>query len=77
MNGGARFKVDMLGQQTEFDSSRSHYIAAISRFFTTCQAEDCRLTRPVASHQPDMLTRIDLQSGATQDVLRAVGLMNF
>ena len=55
------FEVNVLGQQTEFQSAGAHDLTAIRRFIVRNQPEDRGLARAVATNQPDMLARIYLE----------------
>jgi hypothetical protein len=60
MDRGPGFKVNMLGEQTETQASGTYDFTAIRRLVVINQVKDRCLTRAVAPHEPDMLTRIHL-----------------
>ena len=76
MNRRTRFEVNVLVQQTELHSTRPHDVATICRFITPDKSKDRALTGAIAAYKADVLTRIDLQRCASQDVLNAVRLIN-
>ncbi len=75
VHGRTRFEVNVLGEQPQFQAARAHHFAAIRRGFIIDQAKDRRLAGAVAPDQPDVISRIDLQRCAAQNVLRAVGFV--
>jgi len=77
MNRRAGFKVNVLSQQTETHSSRTYDLAAIRWLFIVDESKNCRLAGSVSAHQPDMFARVYLKRDATQDILRAIRLINF
>jgi hypothetical protein len=68
--------VNVLVQQTQFDSARAHDVTTIRGFITSDETKDRALTGAVATYQPNVIARIHLQRRATQDVLDAVRFMN-
>ena len=72
MNCRAGLEVNVLVQQTEFDSARTHDVTPVRRFIASDETKDRALTGAVAAHKSDVLTRIYLQRCASQDVLNAV-----
>jgi enoyl-CoA hydratase/carnithine racemase len=76
MHGHPRLEINMLGEQSEVESARTHHIAAIGRLFAADQAKQSGLARAVAPDETDMLARIDLERCAAQHILGTVRLMN-
>jgi hypothetical protein len=70
------FKVNVLGQQTQLQTSRAHDVATVRGLFLRYQLENGRLARSVATYQTDVLAGIDLERGAAQYILRAEGLLD-
>jgi hypothetical protein len=68
--------MNVLGQQAKLQPARANHVTAIGRFFLRHQLEDGRLAGAVTAHEPDMLTGIHLQRGATQDILRTERLLD-
>ena len=76
MNRRTRFEVNVLVQQTEFHSARTHDVTTIGRFIASDETKDRALTGAVTAYKSDVLTRIYLQRCASQDVLNAVRFVN-
>jgi hypothetical protein len=76
MDGHARLEIDVLFEQAEFESTRTHYVAAVGRLFAANQAKQGGLARAVAPDEADMLARVDLERHAAQHILRAVRLID-
>jgi hypothetical protein len=66
----------VLREQTQSRSSGANHFTLVGRLFAVNQAKDGGLAGAVTSDQPNVLARINLQGGPTQDVLRSVRLMN-
>ena len=61
VNSRSFVEMNVLGQQSEFQSARAHHLAAIGRLLQIYQSKDRGLARAVATDQPHMLARIDLE----------------
>ncbi len=70
------FKMNMLRQQTKFQSARAHNFAVIGRLLAGHEAKNCCLAGAISTDQTHMLAGIDLQRRAAQNILNAVGFMN-
>ena len=69
--------MDVLGQQTEPHAASADNLSPIWWLFIVNQPKNGRLARSVPAYQANVLTGIYLQGYATQDILRAVRLVNF
>jgi hypothetical protein len=67
----------MLREQTQLHATGADDIAAICSFLTTNEPKNRRLASAVPPHKSDMLAGIHLEREATQNVVRAIRLMNF
>ena len=61
VNSRSFVEMNVLGQQTEFQSTRAHNLAAIGRLLQIYQSKDRGLARTIAADQPHVLARIDLE----------------
>jgi hypothetical protein len=77
MDRGARLKVNVLVQQAQLHASRADHVAAIRCLFTSNKAEDRALAGAVSTYKSNVFSGVHLQRSASQDILNAVGLMNF
>ena len=76
VNGGAGFKVNVLRKQTQTRPTRTNHLTSVRRFFSVDETKDGCLAGAVASYQSHVFAGIYLQRRATQNILRAVGLVN-
>ena len=70
-------EVNVLVQQTQLHSTRTHDVATIRRLITSVETEDCTLAGAVSTHESDVFSRVYLQRRASQHVLNTIGLINF
>ena len=68
--------MNMLGEQAEPQPAGANDFAAVGCLLAAEQTKDRGLAGTVATYQTDVLTRINLERCAAQNVLRAVGLIN-
>jgi hypothetical protein len=77
MDRRAGLEVNVLVQQAEFHATGTHDVAAIRCLIASDETKDRALSGAVAADKTDVFTGIHLQCGATQNVLSAVGFVNF
>ncbi len=77
VDGRAGLEVNVLVQQAELHSARAHDVTTIRCLIPSDETEDRALAGPVAADEPDVFTRIHLQRSAAQDILGAVGFIDF
>jgi glycerol-3-phosphate responsive antiterminator len=71
VDGRTGFEVNVLRKQSELQATRAHNVSTVGRLFLSDQLEDGGFARAVAAYQTDVLTRIDLERSAPQNILRA------
>ena len=67
--------MNMLIQKTQADAARFYYVAAVRRFFCAYQSKDCALAGAISSYKSDMFAGVDLQRGASEDVMSPIRLV--
>jgi hypothetical protein len=72
-----RLEVDVLVQESELHATRAHDVATIRCLIASDETEDRALAGAVAADEPDVFTGVHLQRRAAQDILSAVGFINF
>ena len=77
MDRRSGLEVDVLVQQAELHSARTHDVTTIRCLIASDETEDRALAGAVAADEPDVFTGVHLQRGAAQDILSAVGFKNF
>ena len=77
MDCRARLEVNVLVQQAQLHAARADHVAAIRCLITSDETEDRALAGAVSTYKSDVFSGVHLQRGASQDILNAVGLMNF
>jgi hypothetical protein len=60
VNRRSLLEVNVLGEQTQFQSSRPHYFTAIRRLFAGDEAKDGCFAGAVSTDKPNVLARINL-----------------
>ena len=77
MDRGTGLEMDVLVQQAQLNTTRTHHVSTIRRLIATDETEDRALPRAVSADKSYMFSRVHLQGRAAQHVLNSVGLMYF
>jgi hypothetical protein len=64
--------MNVLRQKAETHAASAHDVARVGSLFATDEMKDSCLASPVSPYEANVLTLVNLQGRAAQDILRAV-----